>query len=145
MTQNELMRIAFANNLKFYMKINNITQNDIIRDLKIPSATISSWVNAKRLPRIGKIQQLAKYLGINTSDLIGNVVIGSFDQEEDGKAFAEELLKAPHKVFTDTRSFYGTNEAALLQHFNKLNPIGKKEAEKRVEELTYIEKYTKKD
>lgn len=145
MTQNELMRIAFANNLKFYMKINNITQNDIIRDLKIPSATISSWVNAKRLPRIGKIQQLAKYLGINTSDLIGNVVIGSFDQEEDGKAFAEELLKDPHKVFTDTRSFYGTNETALLQHFNKLNPIGKKEAEKRVEELTYIEKYTKKD
>lgn len=31
---------------------------------------------------------------------------------------------------------------AIMQHFNRLNDIGKQEATKRVEELTYISKYT---
>ncbi|HCX63028.1 MAG TPA: hypothetical protein DHU59_11415, partial [Clostridiales bacterium] len=42
------------------------------------------------------------------------------------------------------KSDLSTQEVVLLSNFNKLNGIGQNEANKRVEELTYIDKYTKK-
>ena len=50
----EIMKTIFSNNLQYYMNAVGVSQSDIMRDLKIPSATISSWVNGKRLP--GKLR-----------------------------------------------------------------------------------------
>lgn len=61
---------AFSRNLNRLMKEKNITQTDIIKDLKINKSTISTWCNGARLPRMDKVQQLADYLGVYKSDLI---------------------------------------------------------------------------
>lgn len=61
---------VFANNLDFYMKLNNKTRKDIARDLDIPYTTISSWLKAEFYPRIDKIEQLANYFCIKKSDLV---------------------------------------------------------------------------
>ena len=55
-----------------------------------------------------------KYFNINRSDLI-----------EDN----------PHKVTPDSN-------IKIMEIYNQLNTLGKQEAEKRVQELTYIPKYT---
>jgi repressor LexA len=52
------------------MSLKNKNQMDLMNDLKLPSATISSWVNAKKYPRIDKMQMLADYFGILKSDLM---------------------------------------------------------------------------
>lgn len=59
-----------ANNLKKYMKLNNKTRNDICLDLNLPYTTFSDWINAKKYPRIDKIEMLANYFGIEKSDLV---------------------------------------------------------------------------
>ena len=41
-----------------------------MNDLKITSSTVSDWVNAKKYPRMDKVQMLADYLHIYKSDLI---------------------------------------------------------------------------
>lgn len=46
-------------------------------------------------------------------------------------------------LFDHISNHYAPDEAALLADFNKLNPIGRSEARKRVSELTYIPDYTK--
>lgn len=61
-----------ANNIKKYMDINNKTRNDVCSDLKIAYTTFSDWVNAKKYPRIDKIEMLANYFGIEKSDLVEN-------------------------------------------------------------------------
>lgn len=43
---------------------------DLMRDLDLSSATVSSWCNGKKLPRMGKIQMLADYFHIEKSDLL---------------------------------------------------------------------------
>lgn len=60
----------FSKNLRYYMNLNNKTQIDLINDLKINKSAISTWCNGTRLPRMDKVDMLAKYFGINCSDLI---------------------------------------------------------------------------
>lgn len=59
-----------ANNIKRYMKKNNVTQSDICNALNFKPSTFSDWVNAKTYPRIDKIEMLANYFNIEKSDLV---------------------------------------------------------------------------
>lgn len=61
---------AFPKALQFYMSLNGKRQQDLIRDLHISSPTISQWVNGKMFPRMDKVEMLADYFHISTSDLL---------------------------------------------------------------------------
>ncbi len=60
----------FANNLKWYMAINQKTRKDISEALGISYYTITDWVNGKKYPRMDKVERLAQYFGCQKSDLI---------------------------------------------------------------------------
>lgn len=66
----EYYQKIFAANLRYYMELNGKTQTDLINDLGFNKSTVSTWVNGTRLPRMDKVEMLAKYFGINRSDLI---------------------------------------------------------------------------
>lgn len=72
----------FAKNLRNYMQINGKKQVDLINDLIYSSSTVSNWCTGQKIPRMDKIEQLAKYLGINKSDLIEEHPIESTLQNE---------------------------------------------------------------
>lgn len=61
---------VFANNLNYYLNYYNKDAVDVCRDLNIPPSTFSDWLNAKKYPRIDKIELLANYFNIQKSDLI---------------------------------------------------------------------------
>ncbi len=63
---------AFSRNLKRYMDDNGKTQTDIVRDLGFNKATVSTWVNGVKIPRMDKIDALCDYFDISRSDLIEN-------------------------------------------------------------------------
>jgi transcriptional regulator with XRE-family HTH domain len=63
-------KAIFSKNLRYYMNLKCKTQIDIINDLDINKSSISSWVNGTRLPRMDKVEVLARYLGVSRSDLI---------------------------------------------------------------------------
>ena len=60
----------FAENLKYYMKLHNKNQANLINDLGFNKSSVSTWCNGTRLPRMDKVDILAKYFDINRSDLI---------------------------------------------------------------------------
>ncbi|MDE6425833.1 MAG: helix-turn-helix domain-containing protein [Ruminococcus sp.] len=63
-------KLIFANNLTYYMKINNIDRYKLCDDLKFHYSTVSEWLNGKKYPRIDKIEMIADYFHIKKSDLI---------------------------------------------------------------------------
>lgn len=63
-------RKIFVKKLSYYMNKHNKNQADLINELNLSSATISSWCTGKKLPRMDKIQLLADYFGIEKSDLL---------------------------------------------------------------------------
>ena len=66
----EQYKHIFSTNLRYYMSINNKEQIDLINDLGFNKSAVSTWCNGTRLPRMDKVDSLAKYFGIKRSDLI---------------------------------------------------------------------------
>lgn len=108
----EYYQKIFSKNLRYYMEKNNKSQIDIINDLGFNKSAVSTWYNGTRLPRMDKVDALAKYFGINRSDLIEekdhnvdyvvfpeNIVIerGNRDTEQAIKLY-EAYLKAIPEV-----------------------------------------------
>lgn len=62
-------RDIFASNLRRCMASAKKEQIDIAKALGVTSSTVSDWVNAKKYPRVDKMQALADYLGVLLSDL----------------------------------------------------------------------------
>lgn len=69
MNDDQFKRI-FSKNLNKYMQLNGKNQIDIINDLGFNKSSVSTWCNGTRLPRMDKVDTLAKYFNINRSDLI---------------------------------------------------------------------------
>lgn len=61
---------VFASNLKRYMDMHGKNQKDMADIVGVSTATFSDYINAKKYPRIDKIDILADYFGILKSDLI---------------------------------------------------------------------------
>lgn len=59
-----------AENLKYYLKLNNKTRKQLCEDLNFPYSTFNEWANAKAYPQIDKIEIMANYFNIEKSDLI---------------------------------------------------------------------------
>lgn len=66
----EELREVFAKNLKLYMEKIGKTQADLMRHMKVSSATASDWVNGRKMPRADKLQAITTWLGIRLSDLM---------------------------------------------------------------------------
>jgi len=60
----------FSKNLRHYMALYNKEQIDLINDLGFNKSAVSTWCNGTRLPRMDKVEKLARYFNINRSDLI---------------------------------------------------------------------------
>ena len=115
----EKIRKVFSKNLKHYLEAHEKQPVDIVRDLKIPFSTVSSWMNALKMPRMGNVELLAKYLHVEKSDLL----------EEKNSTSEEIVLKITEQ------------EIELIRAFYKLNSDGRREAIKRIMELSEIPRY----
>ncbi len=60
----------FATNLKRQMEIHGKTRKEVCDALGFSYFTFSDWISGKKYPRIGKVEALADYFGIQKSDLI---------------------------------------------------------------------------
>mgnify|MGYP000050902462 CR=1 FL=1 len=102
----ELYKKIFSSNLRKYMNLNNKTQVDLINDLGFNKSAVSTWCNGTRLPRMDKVDALAKYFGIRRSDLIEDKPETQEQQtyylDEDAREAADFLHKNPeYKVLFD--------------------------------------------
>ena len=69
MSTQEYARII-AKNLRRIASDANKTQADISRDLHINKATVSSWINGTRVPRMDKVDMLAHYFNVTRADIM---------------------------------------------------------------------------
>lgn len=89
----EVYKKIFSKNLNHYMELNQKTQTDIINDLGFNKSAVSTWCNGTRLPRMDKVDTLAKYFKINRSDLIEE------KDNTDRYYFNDETAKAAQEIF----------------------------------------------
>lgn len=96
----------FAKNLKYYMDMHDIDRNDICKILDIPYTTLSDWLNAKKYPRIDKIEIMANYFNIQKSDLIEN---------------KEEFNELDQLLFSKAKELNDDEKRAIIQVMNAIH------------------------
>lgn len=98
----------FAQNLNYYMSINNVSRNDIVKALDIPYTTVMSWCKGEFYPRIDKIQKLADYFSINKSDLVeskDNIILN--DDVVQIPLLGRIVAGYPEEMFSDVIDYIG--------------------------------------
>lgn len=109
-----------------------LTQKDFAEKVGVSQSAINFWENGKRQPRLLQLNQMADALNISTFDLID-------EEEYDSrftKEFHEEMIKAREQQIIDDKN-------KIIENYFKLNYTGKREACKRIQELTELREYTK--
>lgn len=91
----ESYKKIFSKNLNHYMAINGKSQTDLINDLGFNKSAVSTWCNGTRLPRMDKVEILARYFNINRSDLIEE------KENQTGYYLNEETAQLAQKMFED--------------------------------------------
>lgn len=119
-------RSAFPGNLRRMMEIQGRTRRDISSALGVSYTSVMDWCNGKKIPRMEKIDALAKYLNCSKMDLLEEPASTSTEVSQEASNESAELV-------------------SLTASFQKLNDTGKQEAVKRVEELTQIPRYTREE
>lgn len=101
----EVYKKIFSRNLLKYMNLKNKSQIDIVNDLGFNKSAVSTWCKGTRLPRMDKVDALAKYLGVMRSDLIEDKKESeqiSYYIDDEAKEAADFLHKNPeYKVLFD--------------------------------------------
>lgn len=82
---------VFARNLKMYMERAGKSQKEMAEIVGVSTPTFSDYINAKKYPRIDKIDILADYFGILKSDLIEEKM--TEEKEKDNETLAGIIVR----------------------------------------------------
>ncbi len=103
-----------GNRIKYARELREITLDDIAREVGVAKSTVQRYENGKiQTIKLPVVESIAYALNVNPAWIIG-------------KSDEIEIM---------------SNMPLIMQYFQKLNDIGKEEAEKRVYELTQLEMY----
>lgn len=129
MSEREYAKLI-ARNLRRIMFETGKTQADLARDLKISKATISSWMNGTRIPRMDKIDLLCNYFNVQRVDIMEELE----DKEETAYYLNPETARIAQEVFNspETRILLDAARdarpqdillaAEMLKRFKATNP-----------------------
>lgn len=95
-----------ARNLRRIMYEHGKTQAEVAKDLNISKATLSSWMNGTRIPRMNKVDLLCHYFNCKRSDIMENqddvVPEQHYYLDDEAREMAEFMHKNPnYKVLFD--------------------------------------------
>ena len=103
---------VFAKNLKHYIDESGKDRRELADIWGFPYSTVTEWINAKKYPRIDRIEIMADYFGILKSDLI----------EERTEEHREMQKKNSTLVDLTIRMQKDSEFLSLIQGINQLNP-----------------------
>lgn len=116
-----------GNRIKILRLEKGSTQKQLSEYLGLTPKMISFYEKEERFPPHDIILKLADYFDVTTDYLLGR------SDKKKYSAYTTQQLKLNEK---------NIEEKKLIDFYKELNDIGKKEAIKRVNELTEINKYT---
>lgn len=118
--------------IRKYRTEKGLTQKKLGELCGIADSNIRKYESGNQNPKIETLQKIADALDIPVNRLLA------------GKIITGDELKEKLSEYGLTHLVPDTEEERIvLENCKKLNDTGKKEAAKRVEELTHLEKYTK--
>jgi len=125
----------FADNLMRLMKENHEKQIDIARLLEVSKSTVSSYCSGKQMPRMDKIERLARHFGVDRTELIGS----DSPLAEEPEARPEPEPVSPALLIYDSLNERG--QAEFLRYGRYLTKQEEYRAEQNQGKISYIKHF----
>ena len=93
------MEGTFQRALAYYMALSGKNQQDIIDTLGYSSSTVSQWCTGKTVPRMDRIEALAKFLGVSTTDLLRDPALYSKENFTTDPKLVASILDSKPKLY----------------------------------------------
>lgn len=130
-----------------------LTQQQLGALCGMADSAIRRYENNRANPKIETLQKIADALNIPLTEFYSSTFDGKsyveipHTKNENERTLQLELIKKDYKKNFKkiTLPVNAEDEIVLLSNYEKLNAMGKKEAHKRVQELTEIQRYTEPD
>lgn len=113
MSESEFNAI-FSKRLKYYLNKYDMTQSELAKRLNVSTQSVTNWCKGDKSPRMDKVDAMCKIFHCRRSDLM------------------EDKSSEPQTTATPK----------IMTYYDHLNDLGKREATKRVQELTYFPQYS---
>lgn len=84
-------KAIFTKNLNKYLSRSEKTQKEIAEAIGVSPQTFNTWTQGIAIPRMGKVQLLADYFGIQKSDLL--------EEKSDGYYINPETAEIAQKIY----------------------------------------------
>lgn len=111
-----MTNIEIGNRIKYARNLRDVTLDDIAKKVGVAKSTIQRYENGKiHSIKLPVVESIAISLNVNPAWIIGK----------------SDIIELPSQKIPK-----------IMEYYNQLNDIGKREATKRVEELTYLPQYT---
>jgi predicted transcriptional regulator len=104
-----------GDNIQRHLDEIGMDRKEFAKRMNFPYSSVTDWINGKSYPRIDKIEAMANFFGCDKADLVEN-------------------MRANITIHPDERE--------LLAAFAKLNADGKREAIRRILEMTEISHFS---
>ena len=98
-------RIIFSENLQYLMNKSGKKQKVVASAIGISTATFSEWINAKKYPRIDKIEALANYFDVPKSLLIEKQDLNNISVDIKIQEAKRDVLDIVLRLHTDSEFF----------------------------------------
>ena len=99
------------------------TQKDLAEAIGVSKATVSSWTNGTRIPRMDKIKAMTDYFGCTRSDILGDLVIERTQRDEDIQRNMMAVLEAHAKKYQgSTPEYYDDEVVRIIAERLRTNP-----------------------
>lgn len=133
MSEREYAKII-SRNLRRIMYENNKTQAEVAKDLHLNKATVSSWMNGTRIPRIPNIDMLCHYFNVTRAEIMEEPEVQKTGQvaeyynpetlEMAQAIYENPQLRALMKAAMDTSTDSMESLTSLLNTMKGTNPDG---------------------
>lgn len=86
----------FAENLKRYLDLNDMSQTDLARRLGVSAQSVTNWCSGKKSPRMDKVDAMCAIFNCNRSDLMEVQISGQakvYYQDTETAQLAQEMFE----------------------------------------------------
>lgn len=140
--------MAVGEKIKAIRKEKKVTQKRLSELSGLAEITIRQYEANKYVPKADNLKKIALALDVKLSDLLEpGQTIREYDTDDDvwdiiTKQEDGSLIRTIQTGGTNSSFYPSIEQRTILRYYDSLNAKGKKEALKRLEELTLISKYT---
>lgn len=114
---------TLSKNLKYYIEKSGKDRGELAEIWGFPYSTLTEWINAKKYPRIDRIEIMADYFGILKSDLIEEKTEEHREMQKNNDTLTDIIVRARTDedffLLLETINRYDAEKIKMLSAFLK--------------------------